>query len=189
MENERIYDMLFGMPFASTGDHVKLYPLTKIVRSHVITIGSHVIIDDFVFLDGGIRTTIGDYVHIAAFTSIMGGGEFVMEDFAGLSGGVRVYTAHESYLGEYLTNPTVPAPYRGVERQEVIMRKHSLVGANSVVLPGVEIGEGAAVGALSLVTQDLAPWTVYAGIPAKPIKERDKDNMLRLERQLRENLG
>lgn len=46
------------------------------------------------------------------------------------------------------------------------------VGAKSVILPGITIGEGAVVGAGSVVTKDVPPWTIVAGNPARFIKER-----------------
>ena len=111
-----------------------------------------------------------------------------MEDFAGLSGGVHVYTGNEDYLGGCLTNPTVPAPYRVAVRSSVYIKKHAIVGANSVILPGVVIGEGAVVGANSLVTRDCEPWTVNVGSPAKPVKTRPHERILELETKLREEL-
>jgi len=158
----------------------------------MIEIGDHVIIDDFVFLDGGRGTTIGDYVHIAAHTAIMGGGSLIMEDFSGFSGGVRVYTGGDDYLGNYLTNPTIPDKYRGKYFSFIHMHKHALIGSGCIVLAppeGLIVGEGAAVGAMSLVKDNLEPWTLYAGVPAKPIKSRNRERMLALERQLREDLG
>jgi acetyltransferase-like isoleucine patch superfamily enzyme len=56
-----------------------------------------------------------------------------------------------------------------------------------MVLPGVTLGEGCAIGAMSLVMKDVEPWSIYAGIPAKKIKER-KNNLLKLEKQFREEL-
>ena len=108
-----------------------------------------------------------------------------MEDFSGLSGGVRVYTGSENYTGGTLTNPTVPAPYRVPMRSFVRLRRHAIIGANSVILPGVTIGEGAAIGAHSLVTKDCEPWTIYLGSPAKPYKHRPKESIRQLEKQLR----
>jgi len=167
------------------GKDVTIYPWTRIVRPEAITIGDSVIIDDFVFLDGGQEMRIGSFVHIAAHAAVMGGGTFIMENFAGLSGGVKVYTGSEDYGGAYLTNPSVPEPWRHPVRSHVIMRKHSLIGSGSVVLAGVEIGEGASVGALSLVNRDLEPWTVYGGVPVRPLKKRNRDRMLALEAELR----
>jgi len=171
-----------------TGKDVTIYSSAKILASENLTIGDSVIIDDFVLLAAGKNTVIGSFIHIAAFTSIGGGGEFVMEDFSGLSGGIRIYTGNEDYLGGCLTNPAVPAPYRVPIRSFVRLCKHAIVGANAVILPGVTVGEGAVVGANSLVTRDCEPWTIYAGSPAKPIKQRRKEKILQLEAELRRAL-
>jgi carbonic anhydrase/acetyltransferase-like protein (isoleucine patch superfamily) len=68
----------YTLGFAKVGRDVIVWPLAKIVSPEVISIGDSVIIDDFVFLMGGARTSIGSFVHIASFTSVTGGGEFVM---------------------------------------------------------------------------------------------------------------
>lgn len=167
------------------GKDVVIWEAAKIINSGNITIGDSVSIDDFVFLSGGIETTIGSFVHIASFTSITGGGRFIMEDFSGLSSGVRVFTGNEDYSGGCLTNPTVPHPYRIPVRSFVRIEKHAIVGANAVILPGVTVFEGAAIGANSLVSKDCKPWTVYFGSPAKAIKRRPKDKILALESELR----
>ena len=57
--------------------------MAKIIGAEKIEIGDSVIIDDFVLLMSGAKTTIGSFIHIASFTSITGGGEFIMDDFAG----------------------------------------------------------------------------------------------------------
>jgi galactoside O-acetyltransferase len=178
----------YRLGLLAVGEDVVIWPLAKLVSPQVIIIGDSVIIDDFVFLMGGMKTTIGSFVHIASFTSITGGGEFVMDDFAGFSGGIRVYTGNEHYAGGSLTNPAVPPPYRVPVRSFVHIQKHVIVGANSVILPGVTIGQGAAVGANSLVSKDCEPWTIYAGAPAKPIKRRPRERILELEAQLRGQL-
>jgi galactoside O-acetyltransferase len=101
---------------------------------------------------------------------------------------VRLYTGNEDYLGGCLTNPAVPAPYRVPLRSFVHVGRHAIVGANAVILPGVTIGEGAVVGAGSLVTKDCAPWTIHAGTPARPLRERPCERILALEQQLRRDL-
>lgn len=175
----------YNLGLAKVGQDVTIWPMAKIVAPEVISIGDSVIIDDFVFIMGGKSTQIGSFVHIASFTSITGGGELVMEDFTGLSGGVRVYTGNEDYSGGCLTNPSVPEPYRLPTRSFVHIKKHAIVGANTVILPGVVIGEGAAIGANSLVTKDCEPWKIYFGSPAKVIKTRPKARIIELEEQLR----
>lgn len=178
----------YSLPFRSIGEDVIIWPLAKIIAPEVISIGDSVIIDDFTLLMGGADTSIGSFVHIACHTSIVGGGKFEMEDFSGLSGGVRIYTGSEDYTGNFLTNPTVPEPYRVLERSFVHLKKHAIVGSNSVILPGVTIGEGAAIGANSMVIRDCEPWTIYFGTPAKPHRRRPDEHIRRLEEQLRRNL-
>lgn len=178
----------YELGFANVGEDVTIWPLAKVIAPERISIGNSVIIDDFVFLMGGERTVIGNFVHIGSFTSIAGGGEFIMEDFAGLSGGVRIYTGNEDYNGGCLTNPAVPHPYRAPIRSSVHIRKHAIIGANTVVLPGVIIGEGASIGANSLITKSCEPWTVYFGSPAKPLRARPKERMLELEAQLLQSI-
>ena len=66
---------------------------------------------------------------------------------------------------------------------KIIINKHCIVGANSVVLPNVIFNEGSTLGALSLANKDLEEYKVYAGIPAKLIKARNKLNILKLEQE------
>jgi galactoside O-acetyltransferase len=63
----------------------------------------------------------------------------------------------------------------------VFLGRHVIVGSGSVILPGVTLEDGVAVGALSLVTKDCEAFGVYAGNPARRIKERKRD-LLELEK-------
>jgi galactoside O-acetyltransferase len=81
-----------------------------------------------------------------------------------------------------IATPLVPLEYKGnVQIGKIHIGKHSIVGANSVILPNVIFNEGACLGALSLAKSDLERWTLYAGIPAKKIKERAKETIKELE--------
>lgn len=170
------------------GEDVQIYPRAHIVSPEVVSIGDSVIIDDFVFLTGGVDTRIGSFVHLASFSSYLGGGRLVIEDYAGVSSGSRIYTGTDDFLGESLTGPTIPAEFRQPSRSFVHIGKYAVVGANCVVLPGVTIAEGCTVGALSLVNRDCEPWTIYAGVPARPIKARRRDRIEELETRLRKAL-
>jgi galactoside O-acetyltransferase len=183
-----VANLAYELPFRSVGADVVIHDRARVVAPETITIGDSVIVDDFVLLMGGEETRLGSFIHIGAFTSCAGGGRLVMDDFAGLSGGVRLYTGNEDYSGGCLTNPAVPAPFRVPVRGVVRIGKHAIVGANAVILPTVTIGEGAVVGANSLVTMDCAPWTIYAGSPARPLRERPRERILAAEARLREAL-
>jgi len=178
-------NIAYKLGLARVGQDVTIWSLAKIVYPECIRIGDSVVIDDFVFLSGRTKTLIGSFNHIASFVSITGGGEFIMEDFAGISSGTRVFTGNDDYLGGCMTGPAVPYPYRIPIRSFVHIGRHVVVGANSVILPGVTLGEGAVIGANSLVTKDCDPWTVCFGTPAKPHKSRPKGKILELEARLR----
>lgn len=155
---------------------VKTFEFTKIIGIENIMFGKNIIIDDFVMIYAKKTMQIGNYVHIACFTSILGGEEFVMEDFSWISSGSRIFTGSDDLKDWGFGNPTIPEEYRNVKRAPIFMKKFACVGANTVVLPGVTIGEGATVGANSVVTQDLEPWGIYIG--NTKVGERNKNEVM-----------
>lgn len=159
--------------FKNYGKNVLVSKKTSIYGANNIIIGNNVRIDDFCILSGNIQ--LGNYIHIAASCLFFAGNTgIVMEDFTGVSSRCAIYAETDDYSGAALTNPTVDMEYRNVSGKKVILKKHSLVGTGSTILPGVEIGEGTSVGAMSLINKNLDPWGVYVGIPCKRIKDRDK---------------
>lgn len=169
----------------------KVYPLAKLVCPENIFLGHDVIIDDFVFIGRGETTVIGDYVHIASFTSITGGGKCLIGNYSTLSSGVRIFTGTEDVHGNSLLGAAIPEPYRIAIRSYVTIGKHCMIGANSVVLPGVVIPDGVVIGAMSLVLQDviLEPWTIYAGCPVRALRSRPSDRILELTARLEAEQG
>lgn len=153
-----------------------------------LTLGDHVRIDDFTIVSG--KVTMGSYIHVSQFCGIYGGDEgIVMEDFSGLSSKCSIYVVSDDYTGLSMTNPMVPAKYKPTSISKAVhIGKHAIIGCNSVVLPGVDIPEGAAVGSLSLVTRSLEPWSINTGIPAKKKADRHKD-ILELEKQFWADMG
>jgi len=171
------------------GKNVKIYEFAKLIHNDEnLFIGDNTQIDDFVFLNAGEMCKIGRFIHISSFCSIVGGGSFEMEDFSGLSAGCRIITGSDDFKGPFLSNPTVPDSYKNVKIGSIVIRKHAIIGTNSIILPNVEIGEGATVGANCLVNKDLEPWTVYAGSKPKKVGERDKDGVLDLEKKFLKEL-
>lgn len=61
----------------------------------------------------------------------------------------------------------------GHDKTKVTIGCDVWIGANSIILPGVTIGEGAVIAAGSVVNKDVEPYTIVGGIPAKKIKDRD----------------
>jgi len=171
--------VLESMSFKHLGANVKISDKTSIYNAEVIEIGDDSRVDDFCVLSGKIK--IGKHVHIAPFCLVAGGEEGVrMEDFSGLAYKVQVFTQSDDYSGETLTNPTIPSKYKKEYKQSVLIGRHVIVGAGSIVMPGVSLAEGCSVGAMSLVHKDTSPWGIYIGCPAKRIKSRKQD-LLKLE--------
>lgn len=179
-----------NLGLGSHGQTILISRFASIHHPERIHLGSHVRIDDFAVLttgDSG-RIDIGGFVHIGAFSALFGRGGITIASYANLSARVSVYTTNDDYSGAHLTNPMVLAEYTGVGIAPVSLRKHALIGAHSVILPGVCIAEGVAVGALSLVDRSLEAWGIYAGIPAKFVKARSRA-LLSLEKKHRAATG
>jgi acetyltransferase-like isoleucine patch superfamily enzyme len=177
-----------ALGFASVGRNVRLSDKASFYNCANIHIGDHVRIDDFCVLSagaGGIH--IGSYIHIAVFSSLIGAGCIELSDYANISSRVSIYASSDDYSGAHMGNPMVPAALTAVHSAPVHIGKHVIVGAGSVILPGVTLGEGVAVGALSLVRSDCAPFGIYAGVPARRIRERQR-GLLLLEAQLEAQL-
>lgn len=175
---------LRGFGFASVGQNVRIAKNCTIIGLKNISIGSHVRIDSHVTIVAGAGDLIvGSYIHIAAGVYLSANGGITLCDFTGLSQGVKMYSASDDYSGNALTNPTVPRKFLNVKLGRIVLHKHVIIGSGSVVLPGAIIGEGSAVGALSLVTKSLQPWGIYMGCPAIRLKARSM-KLLELESQL-----
>jgi galactoside O-acetyltransferase len=173
--------------FGKLGRNVCVSRKASIYRPDKITLGNNVRIDDFCVLsagDGGIE--IGDYIHIGVYSCLIGKGKIVLSDFCNISSKVSVYSSNDDYSGAYMTNPMVPEKFTAVIHATVHIGRHVIIGSGSVVLPGAFISDGSAIGALSLVQGVVPPAAIYAGIPAKFIKERKAD-IFKWEYELRQD--
>ncbi|MBI2315612.1 MAG: acyltransferase [Betaproteobacteria bacterium] len=176
---------VLALGLRAVGEEVAISDCARFYNAEAIEIGDRARIDDFCILSagaGGIR--IGRHVHIGTYASLIGREAITLEDFSGLSGRVSVYSSSDDYSGEWLTNPTVPAELRNPTHAPVRIGRHAIIGCGAVILPGVTIGEGAAVGALTLVTRDLDPFAIYLGVPARRIGAR-KRGLLALEARIK----
>jgi galactoside O-acetyltransferase len=180
-------DAIEAIGFAAIGTDVQISEHARFYGASRIILGNHVRIDDFCVLsagEGGI--SIGNHIHVAVYCSLIGNGHISMADFSGLSSRVSIYSSNDDYSGASMTNPTVPAEFKNVRHAPVRLGRHVIVGSGSIILPGVTLEEGVAVGALSLVTKSCAAFGIYFGNPAKRIKERKRD-LLALETRLLAN--
>ncbi len=161
----------YNIPF------VKIFDSTKIIGIENIQFGKYIIIDDFVFISAKKQMKLGDYVHIASHSSITGMERFAMEEFSGLSQGCRIFTGSEDFINGGFGNPTIATSFRNLKIGPIKIERFACIGANSVILPGVTVGEGVTVGANSVVSRNLEPWGVYLG--NTKIRTRNKEEVLK----------
>ncbi|MDC0120692.1 acyltransferase [Amylibacter sp.] len=179
-------DELKSFNFKSVGKNVKIKKNVGIYFVENVTIGNNVRIDDNTVIVASNKPVIlGNYVHIASNCYIAASNGLDMEDFSGLAPGVSIFTGSDDYSGSKLTNPTVDQKYIGGKSGKVTLGRHVIIGAHSVILPRVQVGEGSSVGALSLVTKSLDPWGIFFGSPVKRLKARSK-KLLKLEKDFLE---
>jgi galactoside O-acetyltransferase len=189
MDSFYSFDELKKIGFKKIGKDVLISRKCSIYGAEHMSIGNCVRIDDFCILSG--KISIGNHVHIAAYSALFAGDAgIVFNNFACISARCTLFAVSDDYSGEYLTCPTVPLEYRGLNEGHIELKECALVGSGCTILPGVIIGEGTSVGSMSLLTKSLDSWGIYAGIPCKRIKERKK-NILKLKEDLlsKENYG
>lgn len=156
------------------GKHVRISKKASMYSSENIIIGNNVRIDDFCILSGNI--VIGNNIHIAAYSALYGGkaGIFI-DDFANISSRICIYAISDDYSGETMSNPTIPEKYKNILNAPVHIGKHVIIGTGSTILPGVNLADGTAIGAMSLCNKSTKPWKIYTGIPLIAIKDRSRD--------------
>ena len=189
MDNIGFYseDELKQMGIMKFGKNVLISKKCSIYNPEKIEIGNNVRIDDFCILVGKIK--MGRNIHIGAFCHLSGGETGIeIMDYAGLSQRCSLYAQSDDYSGKTMTNPTIPTEYKAVNKGKIILNKHTIIGSTSVILPGVIIGEGASVGAMSLVNKSIESWSVNCGIPCRRVGDREKE-ILKLEKEYEEIYG
>jgi acetyltransferase-like isoleucine patch superfamily enzyme len=102
-------------------------------------------------------------VYLNQGSNLVASDEIVVGDNVRLADFATVYDAHHHDLD--VATPARSAP--------VHIGSEVWIGRNALILPGVQIGEGAVVAAGAIVSHDVPPRTLVAGVPARPIRELD----------------
>jgi acetyltransferase-like isoleucine patch superfamily enzyme len=173
------------MEVCSIGFDTVIDPRAIIKRPHLMTIGSHCAIDAGAYFTT--KVCIGSYVHIGPYVTVIGGAdsELIVENFATIAAGARIICKGEEHLGWGLVGPTIPKNYSDrLVGGKVTIKQFANVLTNAVIFPGITVGEGAVIGANTVMHFDAEPWTIYLGNPARKIKVRDKQKMLAYAREL-----
>jgi acetyltransferase-like isoleucine patch superfamily enzyme len=160
--------------FKALGSNVCIYDFAKVINPQNISLGDGCQLDDFTFINGGKGLSVGKHVHFTYFSSLTGTGTANIGDYAGIAAGARIYTATNVHENAWSMSAVAPGDLQKIQEGHVEIGSCSFIGTNSVVLPAVTIGEGAVIGALSLVLKDVEPWSINVGIPCKKIGIRKK---------------
>lgn len=118
----------------------------------------------------GKNVAIGDHIRIDYGHANM----IYIEDFVQLTGGCRIL-AHKRNLDDYHIGDN--AADLGYKIMPVKLCKGCQIGMESIIMPGVTVGEGAIVGAGSLVAKDIPAWSIAVGRPAKVVKSVPHKNV------------
>jgi dTDP-4-amino-4,6-dideoxy-D-glucose acyltransferase len=164
------------------GENVQVHRSVQFFGENVI-LGSNVRIDCQCLISSKAPVVIGNHVHLAFAVYIIGSAGVLIDDYCGLASRCSIFTVSDDYSDGHLTNPTIPDKYRNVRSQPVTLEKHAIVGSGSVIMPGVTICRGAAVGALSFVNKRVPPYFIVSGSPLRKIGVRNRERLEALEAQ------
>ena len=170
----------------AVGDDVFISANVEIRRPSLISMGGHISIDSGFYITT--KAEMGSYIHIGPFVAVIGGirGVLKLEGFNNIVAGTKIICVSDTFSGNALvTTPGIPEKFVEVISGPVIFKQFSASGANAIIMPGVTLGEGSVVGAGSLVTKDTEPWTIYIGVPARPIKIRPREKILKYAKELK----
>lgn len=165
------------------GDDLRVHTSVVLIAPERLRLGNHVRIDPFTLLSATGGVSLGSHVHIGAHCTLIGGGGIEVDDFAGISHGARLFSASDDFGGTALTGPTVPDEFRNVECAPIQIGGHAVIGSGAVLLPGIKLGEGAIIGALSLARINVPAWEIWAGVPARYLRDRARE-LLKFEPEI-----
>ncbi|OUC11741.1 MAG: chloramphenicol acetyltransferase [Alkalinema sp. CACIAM 70d] len=141
-----------------------------------IIVGDYSYYDDPVDPEGFERNVLYNYgidqLIIGKFCAIATGVKFIMNGANHKLDSISTYPfpifgqGWEAYLEEMLNLPS---------RGDTVIGNDVWIGYEAVIMPGVQIGDGAIVGAKSVVTKNVPPYTIVGGNPARPIRQRFSD--------------
>jgi acetyltransferase-like isoleucine patch superfamily enzyme len=135
--------------FARVGKKVQIFYWALILKPEMIELSDYVRIDNYARIEGGKGVKIGKYVHICSFAGIYGAGEAQVSDYSGITQGACLITGTEQ-LNAVMT-AAAPIELRNPLIGKIVMELFSFIGANTVVMPNIVIGEGAVAGAGAVV--------------------------------------
>ena len=144
----------------------------------------HIVVGEFTYIaDSAFERHVthlyewnGDKLVIGKFCQIAAGVEFVMNGANHQMNAVTTFPFYTLEGWEMEPPAASDMPLKG----DTVVGNDVWIGQNAVILPGVHIGDGAIIGANSVVGSDISPYTIAVGNPAREIRKRFDDEMIRL---------
>ena len=129
------------------------------------SLGDYSVIESFACINNAVGdVNIGNYSRIGLHNTIIG--PVIIGSHVNLAQGITV-----TALNHIFSDPQKRIDEQGVCTNQVIIEDDTWIGANAVILPGVTIGRHSVIAAGAVVTKDIPPHSLAAGIPAKIIKQ------------------
>lgn len=157
--------------FRALGRDVVFERGAMVFHPETIEIGHGVYVGHYAILKGYHKgwMRIGDGTWIGSSSFFHSAGGLTIGRSVGIGPGVTILTSQHRLGGGGVRVPVIALP---IEFAPVVLEDGCDVGAGSIILPGVRVGAGAVVGAGSVVTKDVAPGTIVAGVPARRLRKR-----------------
>ena len=155
--------------------------LKNVITAPNILVGDYTYYDDPVDPTGFEKNNVlfnwpefGDRLIIGKFCSIASGTQFLMNTANHRISSVTTYPFH--VFGGAWEEHTPPHLEQLTFKGDTVVGNDVWIGRESLIMPGVKIGDGAIIGTRAVVTKDVPPYTIVGGVPAKTIRKRFSDN-------------
>lgn len=154
-------------------DNIQISKNVNIYNPQNLILHSNIRIDDFTILSCKGKIEIYDYVKISSHCLITSENNIIIEKYCNISNGVKIYGGINNN-NILITNPLIPNKYTSLEQGNITIKKHTIIGANSVIYPNVCLAEGSTIKPLSLVNTDTEEWNIYEGNPIKLVGNKKR---------------
>ena len=163
----RWYIRLFAPLYQHRGRHSVIHRSVRMDTPPYrrFSLGDYSVIESFACINNAVGdVNIGNYSRIGLHNTIIG--PVVIGSHVNLAQGITI-----TALNHIFSDPQKRIDEQGVSTDQVIIEDDTWIGANAVILPGVTIGRHSVIAAGAVVTKDIPPHSLAAGIPAKIIKQ------------------